>query len=85
MKNQAEKWLIGAALAVALPTLLPIFKKTAKPLLNQGAEWTKNLIKQAQIITIKAKHEIEDFWYEAQFERMQKNWQRNSTHYHYID
>ncbi|MGA9174019.1 MAG: DUF5132 domain-containing protein [Thermoactinomyces sp.] len=78
MKIQVEKCLVGAALAVALPVLLPIMKKTAKPLINQGTDWAKNLVKQAQIITAKAKHELEDIWFEAQYERMQKNWERKS-------
>lgn len=79
--KQAEKWLIGAALAVALPTLLPIVRKTARPIIEQGAGWAKKWLKQAQVMTVKAKHELEDIWFEAQYERMQKNWQRKPYTY----
>lgn len=81
MNIQAEKWLIGAALAVALPVLLPIIKKTAGPLVEQGSDLAKDLVKQARIMTVKARHEIEDIWMESQYERMQKNWERTSYSY----
>lgn len=79
--KQAEKWLIGAALAVALPALLPIVKKTARPFIEQGTDWAKKRLKQAQVMTVKAKHELEDIWFEAQYEHMQKNWQRKPYTY----
>ncbi|MFC7441601.1 hypothetical protein [Laceyella putida] len=84
MKSQAEKWIVAAALAVALPTLLPIFKKTAGPLINQGSQWIKHTGKQAKILSVKLRHELEDIWLEAQVERMQKNRSRKSSSQLYI-
>ncbi|SFJ06066.1 hypothetical protein [Thermoflavimicrobium dichotomicum] len=73
MKVQAEKWLVTAAIAVSLPVLVPVLRKTLKPLARQGSNLVKQTCKQIQIVTVKAKQELEDIWLEAKYERMQKN------------
>lgn len=81
MKTHLEKWVIATALAVAIPTLLPIIRKTAKPFAIQSAKWTKDRWRKAQAMAIKWKHELEDIWFEAQYQRMQKNWERKPNTY----
>jgi hypothetical protein len=81
MKANLEKWLVGMALGVAIPALLPVIRKTAKPLIKKGKSLTKQMIKQSVILATKAKHEVEDFLEEANYERMKRNWQRNTPTY----
>ncbi|TCZ75483.1 DUF5132 domain-containing protein [Paenibacillus albiflavus] len=60
-----EKWVIGAALAVAIPVLIPVIKESIYPLAVAGVKKAKSSV---QLI----KEEIEDIIVEAQFERMQQ-------------
>ncbi|AJY76732.1 hypothetical protein [Paenibacillus beijingensis] len=67
-----EKIIVGAALAAAATTLLPIAKSTMRPLLAAGWEAGEGLMNRTRSIVQIAKEEIEDIVAEAQFERMKK-------------
>ncbi|MDR0266941.1 DUF5132 domain-containing protein [Paenibacillus sp.] len=60
-----EKWVIGAALAVAIPVLIPVIKECIYPLAVTGVKKAKSSV---QLI----KEEIQDIIVEAQFERMKQ-------------
>jgi hypothetical protein len=56
-----DKWIVGTALILAVPALLPIAKQVCQPIRQRGTyAW------------IRMKEEMEDFIAEAQFERMKK-------------
>jgi hypothetical protein len=67
-----QNWIIGTALIVSLPSLLPIYRKTIKPLVSQSGEVIQDMYTQVKTLTIKAKHELEDIWLEAQYDQIRK-------------
>lgn len=71
-----EKWLIGAALAAAAPTLLPIVKNILRPLATTGLHGTGDWIDRVKTTTQVIREEFEDIVAEAQFERMKKQLDR---------
>jgi hypothetical protein len=76
MKSHVEKWIVGAALAVALPALIPVIRETAGPLMARGNRLARRTARQAATLAVKVRHELEDIWYEAEAERMEKRWKQ---------
>ncbi|TVY10429.1 DUF5132 domain-containing protein [Paenibacillus cremeus] len=72
LDRQAEKWIVGAALAVAASTLVPILKSTWKPLVEDGVQTGSGLTDKIKYAVQVARDEIEDIVAEAQFERMKR-------------
>jgi hypothetical protein len=72
MEKNMEKWLVGAALAAAASTLLPIARQTLRPLAVSGIQGALGLADRAKSIVRVMKEEVEDIVAEAQFERMKK-------------
>jgi hypothetical protein len=56
-----DKWIVGTALILAVPALLPIAKQACQPIRQRGT-----------YVWIRMKEEMADFIAEAQFERMKK-------------
>ncbi|PTX59656.1 hypothetical protein C8P63_11191 [Melghirimyces profundicolus] len=71
-----DRWLAGAALLAAAPTLFPVAVKTVKPL----AQWANHRMKaagrQTQSTWYWLKEEVEDIVAEAQFERMKNRMEK---------
>jgi hypothetical protein len=67
-----EKWLIGAALTAAAPTLLPIVKNILRPLATTELYGSGDWIDRVKTTTQFIREEFEDIVAEAQFERMKK-------------
>ncbi len=72
MQIPVQKWIVGTALVMSLPALIPIYRKTLKPLAKQGKNAIQDSVKQVKILTVKAKHELEDIWLEAQYDQIMK-------------
>lgn len=72
LQKNAEKLIVGAALAVAASTLLPILKSTLKPLAEAGIQGAQGLTDRIKYAYQVARDEVEDIVAEAQFERMKK-------------
>lgn len=72
LQKNAEKIIVGAALAVAAATLLPIFRKTLKPLAETGLQGAAAIPDKIKYALQVARDEVEDIIAEAQFERMKK-------------
>lgn len=77
LERNAEKLIVGAALAFAASTLWPIVKNTLKPLAETGMQGTAGLTGRIQYAFQVARDEIEDIVAEAQFERMRKQLDRD--------
>lgn len=76
--QQIQKYLVGAALVAALPTLIPIYQKTMMPALVQGRRLVNSCVKESKILALKAKYELEDIWLEAQYDQMQKQFEQKA-------
>jgi hypothetical protein len=72
IQKNLDKLIVGAALAAAASTLLPIAKSTLRPLLANGLTAGEGLVNRARSIVQIAREEVEDIVAEAQFERMKK-------------
>jgi hypothetical protein len=72
IQKNIEKIIIGAALVAASSVILPIAKKTLRPLLANGLTAGEGLMQRARSYVQIAKEEVEDIVAEAQFERMKK-------------
>jgi hypothetical protein len=72
IQKNIEKIIIGAALVAASSVILPIAKKTLRPLLANGLTAGEGLMHRARSYVQIAKEEVEDIVAEAQFERMKK-------------
>jgi hypothetical protein len=72
IQKNIEKIIIGAALVAASSVILPIAKKTLRPLLANGLTAGEGLMHRARSYVQFAKEEVEDIVAEAQFERMKK-------------
>ncbi|MDN4594600.1 DUF5132 domain-containing protein [Polycladomyces subterraneus] len=60
-----DKWIVGTALILAVPAILPIAKQVCQPMRQRG-----------NYVWSRMKEEMEDFIAEAQFERMKKRFDR---------
>lgn len=76
--QKLQRYLVGAALVAALPTLIPIYQKTMKPLANEGKKLIDTWLKEAKVLALKAKYEIEDIWLEAYYDQIQKQYQQKN-------
>jgi hypothetical protein len=76
MEKNAEKWIVGAALAFAATTLLPIARQTLRPLAVSGIQGAMGLLDKAKSAAQVMKEEVEDIVAEAKFERMKKQMDR---------
>jgi hypothetical protein len=76
IQKQLEKVIIGATLAAAASVLVPIFKSTLPPLIRAGREGVEELAERTRGSISYVREEIEDIVAEAQFERMQKKFER---------
>lgn len=72
LQKNAEKIIVGAALAVAASALLPILRSTLKPLAQTGMQGSLGLADRLRYAVQVARDEVEDIIAEAQFERMKK-------------
>jgi hypothetical protein len=72
IQKNLDNIIVGAALAVAASTLLPIAKSTFSPLAASGLQSGTGLLNNARSLLQKAREEVEDIVAEAQFERMKK-------------
>jgi hypothetical protein len=73
MQRTAERIIVGAALAVAASTLLPILK----PVAAGGLQALAGLASRAKYAMQLVREEAEDIVAEAQFERMRKQLDRD--------
>jgi hypothetical protein len=73
MQRTAERIIVGAALAVAASTLLPILK----PLAVGGLQALAGLANRTKYAVQLVREEAEDIVAEAQFERMKKQLDRD--------
>ncbi|RKP49920.1 DUF5132 domain-containing protein [Cohnella endophytica] len=73
LEKNAEKLIVGAALAYAASTLWPIARNALKPSAETGTQGAAaGLTGRIQYVLQVARDEIEDIVAEAQFERMKK-------------
>ncbi|UUZ95528.1 DUF5132 domain-containing protein [Paenibacillus sp. P25] len=72
IQKNLDKWIVGAALAVAASALLPIAKSTLRPLTSSGVQGGFGLLSRVRSVIQTAREEVEDIIAEAQFERMKK-------------
>ncbi|WP_042205907.1 hypothetical protein [Paenibacillus durus] len=72
LERNADRLIVGTALAFAASTLWPIVKNTLKPLAATGMQGAAGLTERIQYAMQIARDEMEDIVAEAQFERMRK-------------
>jgi hypothetical protein len=72
IQKNLDNIIVGAALAAAASTLIPIAKSTFGPLAASGLLSGAGLMNHARSWIQKAREEVEDIVAEAQFERMKK-------------
>ena len=65
-ERNLQRIVIGSALALATTALLPVIKKTLRPIML-------DLSKQMRYLIVATKEEIEDMAAEVKFERMRKS------------
>jgi hypothetical protein len=66
IERNLQRIVIGSALALATTALLPVVKKTLRPIML-------DLSKQMRYLIVATKEEIEDMAAEVKFERMRKS------------
>ena len=66
IERNLQRIVIGSALALATTALLPVVKKTLRPIMV-------DLSKQMRYLIVATKEEIEDMAAEVKFERMRKS------------
>ena len=66
IERNLRRIVIGSALALATTALLPVIKKTLRPIML-------DLSKQMRYLIVATKEEIEDMAAEVKFERMRKS------------
>jgi hypothetical protein len=66
IERNLQRIIIGSALALATTALLPVVKKTLRPIMV-------DLSKQMRYLIVATKEEIEDMAAEVKFERMRKS------------
>ena len=66
IERNLQRIVIGSALALATTALLPVIKKTLRPIML-------DLSKQMRYLIVATKEEIEDMAAEVKFERMRKS------------
>ena len=66
IERNLQRIVIGSALALATTALLPVIKKTLRPIMV-------DLSKQMRYLIVATKEEIEDMAAEVKFERMRKS------------
>ncbi|MCZ8515643.1 DUF5132 domain-containing protein [Paenibacillus filicis] len=72
LEKNAERLLVGAVLALAASTLLPVARRTLIPLAETGLQTLSGLTERVKAGIEIARNEVEDVVAEAQFERMRK-------------
>lgn len=77
MERQMEKVIVGAALAFAATTLLPVAKAALGPIAADGWRSASGIMNRTKSFIRIAREEIEDIVAEAQFERMKKQMDRD--------
>lgn len=66
IERNLQRIVIGSALALATTALMPVIKKTIRPIML-------DLSKQMRYLIVATKEEIEDMAAEVKFERMRKS------------
>jgi hypothetical protein len=66
IERNLQRIVIGSALALATTALMPVIKKTLRPIML-------DLSKQMRYLIVATKEEIEDMAAEVKFERMRKS------------
>jgi hypothetical protein len=66
IERNLQRIVIGSALALATTALMPVIKKTLRPIML-------DLSKQMRYLIVVTKEEIEDMAAEVKFERMRKS------------
>lgn len=72
LEQQAEKMIVGTALAVAVSAFLPVLKNTVKPLTETALQGGADMAGKLKYAFGVIRDEMEDIVAEAQFERMKK-------------